>query len=749
MTARRARPARCSRRAARGPFGLRGAILAAAAALGPLPALADPCSALARAAGPAEAAGAPELLGVLARVPDDAHWADVAPEAKLALGRAAAATQARFRDAWGQAALAAKEAALLECGTPETSRALDRFLGLVLLPDRPGFRLAAVQDAALRTALVRVYLAAFAAERAAISYPDHRYPDLDWDGRSPFDSFAQPDAAAYADIRAYAGGVVASLRGVAGDALPPAERLVRERALFAARELAAGGFLRDGMGGRDLELPCQLSGAGSEIVLAYRDGAGPPAGLRDDAGVVAQFNAMYLPGTRLQWADTGTRAAALSYGLCTQDIEADIDEHVAPRHAAAARAMHLLRRWWVDRLRALPLPPRTLYTDADRALVWDAFTSSQHTDNDGRETMEQLAQRTLALGAAQAARYRELATRAVAAIFPDDTVLRPAERARVLGEIGTLRQFASMRHAVAAVLDHAQDTVDGPAARAWEAAFRAHVAYLGGRVDPHGNVDPADVAQARAMFREVQAWLAKRYEGYPVAFAALFDRIGIVIDADASPFTGADGTIRLGLGVSRPLLEHYSQIIHESRHAVRAWTVAHAADPARVATDDGVALEGSGVAAEDLLRDEFLRATVHDELAVLLYQVEFGLRDARFIATTQATLQRYERGADPADARSTEEAARAVALAYGLTGPLADTLVQRAHAGTQYLQYVYAGERVKDDLAWLEHAIDPAGHVRLDPFILFACNQDTPQRDEAYVARLAACVKAARPAGKP
>jgi hypothetical protein len=724
------------------------AALAALAALGPAPALAEPCSAVARPASQAPAAS-PGLLEVLAKVPDDAHWADVAPAAKLALGRAAEATQARFREAWGRAALAAKEAALLECRTPEMSLALDRFLALVLLPDRPGFRLAGVQDAALREALVRVYLAWFAAQRAAITYPDHRYPDLDWDGRSPFDSFALPDAQAYADIRAYAGGVVGSLRRMSDAALAPAERQLRERALFEARALAAGGFLRDGLGGRDLELPCPLSGAGSEIVLAYRDGAGPPAGLRDDEGVVEEFNAVYLPGTRLEWADTGTRAAALTYGLCTQGIDADVDEQVAPRHAQAARAMHLLRRWWVDRVRALALPRWTIYTDADRALVWDAFTASQHTDNDGRETMRYLSDRTRALGAASAARYRALATRALAAIFPDDAVLRPDERARVLGEIAASLQFASMRHAVYAALDRAQHTVDGPAARAWDAAFRARVAYLGGHVDAKGTVDPADAAQARAMFREVQAWLAKRYEGFPVALAPIFERVAIVIDADASPYTGADGTIRLGLGVSRPLFEHYSQMIHESRHAVRAWAVAHAQDPAAVATDDGVALEGSGVAAEDLLRDEFLRATVHDELAVLLYQVEFGLRDARFIATTEATVQRYERRADPSDARSTEDVARAVALQYGLMGPLADTLVQRAHAGTQYLQYVYAGERVKDDLGWLEHAIDPSGRVHLDPFVLFACNQDTPQRDEPYVARLAACVKAARPAGKP
>ena len=90
----------------------------------------------------------------------------------------------------------------------------------------------------------------------------------------------------------------------------------------------------------------------------------------------------------------------------------------------------------------------------------------------------------------------------------------------------------------------------------------------------------------------------------------------------------------------------------------------------------------------------------------------------------------------------TTDAARAIANQYGLTGPLADTLVTRSHLGTQYLQYIFAGEQMKAELADLSREIDaPARQV--DPFMLFGCGLNTPRHDAEYVAKLKACLAAA------
>jgi hypothetical protein len=722
---------------------LRVAAIVAAVSWLPGAARAASCDAMSRldAAPRPEARGG--VLEAVAGVPDDAHWESLPAEVRRTLQRAAEARQADFRARWGREALAAKEAVLLQCPTPDMSAALDRLLGLRLVPDRPGFKLAEVGDRGLREALVRVYLADVAGWRATNTFPDHRYPDLDWDGHTAFDSFPQPDAAAYADIRAYAAGAASALRGLPEASLSPAGRVLKDRALYQMRGIAAGAFLMDGMGGRDLELPCQLSGAGDVIVQAYQADKRRPPGFRDDEDVAEEFNAIYLHGTRLAWADTGTLAAGLTYPLCTEGVDGDVDDFVAPQAPKLARAMHLLRGWWVERAKLVATARYTVYTDTDRALLWDAFTAGQHTNNDGAERMSSMTELVRALRGTKVAQYRMLAVRAVAAIFPDDKILRPNERAQVLADIRSSEGIASMRSVVAEALDRAQQATNGPAAAAWKAAFDERVIYIGG-LDGNGKLKPDDVARARAMFREVHAWLAKRYARYPTPLATIFAGIRIDVNDDPSPFTFPGGDIRFGLGVSRPLFEHYSQMIHESRHAVSAYAAMHSADPAAVATDEGFALEGSGIAAEDLLRDEFMHDTIHDELTILLYQLEFGLRDARFLATTEATLQRYERSAQSTDTRTTEDAARAVALRYGLTGKLADTLVQRAHAGTQYLQYVYAGERMKRELTRLEHELDPTGHVPVDPFILFECNENTPRPDEAYVERLRACIGKAK-----
>ena len=148
------------------------------------------------------------------------------------------------------------------------------------------------------------------------------------------------------------------------------------------------------------------------------------------------------------------------------------------------------------------------------------------------------------------------------------------------------------------------------------------------------------------------------------------------------------------------------------------------------------------MAVEALLLEPFLRDVLKDDLAYALYALDYGIRDARFVGTTDATLQKYFRtGCAAANEPNTIDFTKTIAVSYGLTGGLADTLAQRAHAGTQYFQYVSGGLQVLDDIAYLQKAIDPAGKTMIDPFVLFACGLNNPRRDSSYVEALRTCVK--------
>jgi hypothetical protein len=93
--------------------------------------------------------------------------------------------------------------------------------------------------------------------------------------------------------------------------------------------------------------------------------------------------------------------------------------------------------------------------------------------------------------------------------------------------------------------------------------------------------------------------------------------------------------------------------------------------------------------------------------------------DARFAGTTDATLQKYFRSdCSGANEPNTIDFTKKIAEIYGLTGTKADTLALRAHAGTQYFQYISAGVQIVDDIKYLQQKIDPSGKNEIDPFVL-------------------------------
>jgi hypothetical protein len=251
-----------------------------------------------------------------------------------------------------------------------------------------------------------------------------------------------------------------------------------------------------------------------------------------------------------------------------------------------------------------------------------------------------------------------------------------------------------------------------------------------------------DGAAIKAMFEEVKIWVANQYKGYPIDVAAVFTKFQFAVTSSDNSETKTDtGDMFIGVGTKRSKMEYYSLLLHELRHAVNFAWQATAPDKSKVASDMGLAIEGSGVAVEALLLEPFLKQTLKNDLAYALYALDYGLRDARFAGTTEATLQKYFRGgcSGVTDADSICFT-KNIAVSYGLTGALADNAALRAHAGTQYFQYISGGVQVVDDIAYLQNKVDPSGKRRVDPYVLFACGCNTPSRDDKYVAALKACM---------
>ena len=296
---------------------------------------------------------------------------------------------------------------------------------------------------------------------------------------------------------------------------------------------------------------------------------------------------------------------------------------------------------------------------------------------------------------------------------------------------------------IAAALDAVQGETIGSARSLWETAFKDNVVRIGGHYSAGEAIRPDDDALFKNMFAEVKHWVSNRYRGYPIEIAALLDKIGFVLNTTGGAETNqSTGQIKFGIGTARSKMEYYSLMLHELRHAVVGAWLTIAPDKSTVVSDAGTAVEGSGVATEDLLVRPFMRETLRSDLAYALYALGYGLRDARFTATTEATLKRYLRSdCSGADAPNTIDFVKRIAASFGLEGNLADTLAVRSHVGTQYFQYISAGIQVLQDIGYLQSQIDPTGKRSIDPFVLFSCGLNNPRRDRAYIAELKECMK--------
>jgi hypothetical protein len=716
-------------------------VFALACALRPLPAAADPngsCPSFAAPVGAAETG----MLVLLKDLPIGTKWAELPAATKTKLQSLADDRLAAYRAGWSANALEQKLTILRQCPTREMTAAIDQYYRTsyrVILP--PAFTLRDIKNTALVDALVGNYLGVYAAQRASLTYfPDGILPNLDWDGKSLFDSIRLPDRQTYEDIKSFNQKIVAALKQIDDSSLDDLEKSAKQFALFDARRNAEGSRGQS-YGSDDMEQACDIAAFNQDILGGYEADRGRPKIFATDDDVLREANALYLNNTPLKWLDVGTRASALSFCATGQDLIKKVIGD--PASNAVAKDMILLQNWWAERTSDLAAQKCSIYSAQDRQQIWDAFSADQQSNNDGSSSMEIYQGLLDTSKAGMTAQYRQTAQTALSQVFPNDAVLTSGQRTQVVTAVNSRTDFGDFLTVIPDLLDAAQKTANGPAARLWTSAIAANVTYIGGDYAAEQPVRADDANSIKSMFEEVKSWLAPQYRGYPIDIASLFEYIALDVDTSSNAYTDpGTAKITIGVGTRRSKAEYYSWLLHELRHAVmRAWH-ATAANKAGVQSDEGLALEGSGVASEALLLMPFLRSALKNDTAFALYVLDYGIRDARVAGTTDATLQKYLRtGCSGADDPDTVEFTKRIAVSYGLLGNKADTVAQRAHAGTQYLEYLWGGLYMLNEIAYLQGKVDPSGQHRIDPYVLFACGLNTPRRDQTYVDALKACMK--------
>jgi hypothetical protein len=683
------------------------------------------------------------VTAVLETVPPDATWASLPDQVKSQLQALADKRLAAFRASWDGKALAAKENILLNCPTPEMAAAMDDYFRRSYIDEvSPAFNLADL-DPALKRPLVRTYLSTLASYRSSNHY-SAGFPDRDWDGISKFDSIRLPDVASYRDMMAYAQSAVLEIRALDATKIPASLSRLFPEVLFDMRSRAKGS-IGDSFGGFDMERVYQRIWEDYSLLEGYDEQKRPDLFHSDDE-VLTEANAYYLGNIPFRGLDRGTLRGAVEYRYFSNPDE--IAGIIGDTNSSfVSQRMIQMKNWWLERTRALPDASKkcTIYPVAERADIWEAFTADQRLNNDGSSSMDDLKSSLDAYRISMIGRYRQLAEDAVGKVFPDDKVITSEQRQQLIAWIGQQSQFGIFRTTIAQELDRIQTTTNGPAASQWTRAFNEKVKYLGG-YKPDDEISSTDQTIAQSLFDNVKDWVGKQYPGYPIDVQKLTGSLTeFEVTKASNSFTDTQtARVQFGIGTPRSYYEHYSTLLHELRHALAAkYKSDHLEDPT-VASDIGYAVEGSGNAVERMVLERFASSVIADDVALTLYKLDYGIRDARIVGTTDATLQVFYRPdcsgvADP----DTIDFVKTVVAGYGLTGELGENAVRRAHTGSGYLQYAYGEQLIMDDIGYLDHELGLAADRGLDPYILFACGLNLPQRNQEYINELRVCLKKA------
>ena len=384
-----------------------------------------------------------------------------------------------------------------------------------------------------------------------------------------------------------------------------------------------------------------------------------------------------------------------------------------------------------SRVQALPEKSRrcTIFSPAEREANWDAFTAQQISNADGSETLETYARRFKDLAAQRQSTMQALGRLTVERLFPDGSPdLSREQRMRVIDELSRETRPAMMMATLQAALDTVTGT-DAASRRVMEAV--AKLPSVGGAYSPGDAVRAADKAQILEMWNRVRAFIKREYAGYRVDIAALIPAEPTIASTGQSQ-SALGGQVFLSLGDATTLASLSSTLMHEIKHAI---------DQNSHAAVEGAAWEGAATSVERQLWPLFIDEAMAGQEALLpVARMVTEIDNVRFAATTDATLRIFLRESCDGDAPDTIAYAEGIVRSYGYTDETVLRLrSRRAHSSWQYLEYDYGYAMYAELLKYLQDGVGPK--TRVDAYLLQACGLPSPNKDEAAVESLRACIR--------
>ena len=273
----------------------------------------------------------------------------------------------------------------------------------------------------------------------------------------------------------------------------------------------------------------------------------------------------------------------------------------------------------------------TLYSDDERAKVWDTFTAGMISNADGAETLESYAATYVNTAHSRAAEMRVLALEVVEQLFPADSPhLNSAQRLLVVERVNAETRPAAIISTINGALDAATGATS---ASDFLKDVVARQVRLGGYED-NEPLRPKDKEIVLEMWDKVRAFIAREYCGYEVDIAALVPKEPSILPGTEGCFS-AGGEVIIGLKNRWVKASLYSTVMHEIKHAI---------DQRSKAAVEGAAWEGAATSVERQLWPLFIQEAMADQpndrmIALLLTAVD----NVRFTATTDATLKIYLR----------------------------------------------------------------------------------------------------------
>jgi hypothetical protein len=663
------------------------------------------------------------LKSLLASVPAGTKWADLDPAIKSSLEAHAGARLARHHDRWGAASLAQIEPSLLDAPTSEMKQNIDRFVQKRFAGQVPSGYSATGQiaNADLLRALKKHYLLAFAINREQMANnPAFGLPPVDWDGVTKLDGIALPDRKTDDELRQYAQDTLQAMRGVPDSALTPTEAAIKKKSILLLRAEAAG--TRESGYGFDLNHEVQyIPYVVHFSSLAYSDKGGKLYPNDDD--FLEDVNAAWF--AELAPVDAGTLNTTLNlnYGLSAGAIPQIKVRIGDPATNEIAKDYVLLGQWWLERLKALgdAIHTCTIYSGDQRATGWDGFTAYSQLDNLPGTGFATVATQLSNFEAGMLHRYQtDIGPAALSSVFPDDSVITAAQRQHVIASLATETQIGGLGAKIAAAIQAAGNP---DAANQFTQAL-GRVKRIGGYTDASA-ITQADKDAINGMFEQVKAFVIRHYSGAPGNIERLVAPQTVNITADNNSISDTTGKITMGLGPVRGLEEWYGTMIHELHHSINFLSGNR---------PEGVYMEGEATVVELTLIKPLLTEAMADHAAdVPLYLLDNGMKEARMISATAATVGLFTRETCDVDAK---KFATQIANQWGLVGNPADVVALRANNGTQYLQYLVGADQFTD----LQDTLSGRAGRPLDPYVFLKCGIFAPQDDATTVAALRACL---------